>query len=93
MTTLTKVRGFTLQDCDETMSPEVMGEFIQDLRDGKEKGKQIPQFTLKIDQQTHEITEKMVEKEYSNISNEKRWFDPDIDKNRLFAYGVTQYPA
>ena len=89
-----KVRGFTLlQSGSEEMNPDIMDKFIEALRAEEDMSKSIPQFNLKINQTTLEITSEMQHKRYSNYSNEKRWFDPKIDKNRLFAYGVTRYPV
>ena len=74
------------------MNPDIMFDFIQALREGKFESKAIPQFSMRINSVTREITSKTLNKVYSNSANKKRWLNADRDRGRLFAFGMTKYP-
>ena len=85
------IRGFSTKGkVNEHMNPEIMLEMIQALQENKVDSRMIPQFTLKINNQTRLITSATVEKVYRNTANTKRWHDASLEKGRLFAFGVTQ---
>ena len=68
-----------------------MSAMIRALRQGKLESKAIPQFVLKIDQVTRITTAQDVVKISGNMANNKRFYRPGQDPNKLYAYGVTNY--
>ena len=93
MDRITKVRGICVGgNVAEEMNPDVMFAFIQALREGNLESKAIPQFYMRINNVTREITSKTMSKIYSNAANTKRWLNPNKDRSRLFAFGMTKYP-
>ena len=90
--TISKSRGFTLQGNQaDAMNADAMSAMIRALRQGKLESKAIPQFVLKIDQVTRIITAQDVVKISGNMANDKRFYRPGQDPNKLYAYGVTNY--
>ena len=51
-----------------------------------------PANDMRINNVTREITSKTMSKIYSNAANTKRWLNPNRDRSRLFAFGMTKYP-
>ena len=89
---VTKIRGLTLKGAvAEAMSPELLLHFVRELAAGRTVRKYVPQFTLKIDGVEKTIEAVEIQKMYSNVCNEKRFFRPDVDDTKLWAYGVTQW--
>ena len=88
-----KIRGFTIGGlAAEAMNPDVILDFIQALRLGNHKSKQVPQFRFKIDGVSRVVSSEQVKKIYSNmVDNAKRYLAPHIDKSKLFSYGTTTY--
>ena len=90
--TITKARGFTLQgDQADAMNADAMSAMIRALRQGKLDSRQIPQFVLKICGVSRIITAQETVKISGNMANDKRFFRPNQDANKLYAYGVTNY--
>ena len=90
--TVTKARGFTLQgDQADAMNADAMSAMIRALRQGKLDSRQILQFVLKIDGISRIITSHETVKISGNMANDKRFFRPDQDANKLYAYGITNY--
>ena len=87
-----KIRGLTLSE--ETKKIINVDQFLQLV--GKRQTEEqesisVPQFRLGINKVTKQLNAKETSTNYSNDSNKKRFYDPEVSLTRLWPYGVTSY--
>ena len=69
----------------------VMLEMIHSLQNGKLAKKRLSQFRISINGVTRQLTAKMVTSLYTNFSNTKRYFAPEISQTIMYPFGTTSY--
>ena len=89
---VTKIRGLTLTGAvKEEMDTERMLEFIEAVQDGDTMEIKVPQQRLVINGVSKRISAKEVATLYSNHASDKRYYNPQAHKSKMWPYGVTSY--
>lgn len=91
---ITRCRGFSLKHLsgeNTLIDIPLMKKFLLALGDNRKECISIPQFRIQIDKSKLSLTSKCFRKIYSNMTLNKRMYDPRVCLQRSFPFGCTDF--
>ena len=93
MARVVKIRGLTLESASlkRKMNSTLLLKFVQALASDQVMEEYIPQFQIRVNGKTRTLHSHYLEKLYSNIANDKRFYDPSRHPTKTWAYGTIHF--